>query len=144
MNAAVAGEQIVVPIGQDRYIESEGLDARGDLLDLPLAMKPGIAGVKFEPLSRNPLDPKLTDFARPHALRPSWPPDRGSRRPAVSAGATLRTADQRGGGSTHPAAGRGLVRPGRWRYLSNVELEFSTNCDRTSFLAFRAVSRLTP
>ena len=59
MDAAVAREEVTVVIGQNRNIEAERLDAASDLLDLPVAMDPRIAGIKLEPLDCNMLDPKL-------------------------------------------------------------------------------------
>jgi hypothetical protein len=61
MDAAVAGEDIALLIGQDRNIEPKHFDAAGDLLDLPVAMAPRIAGIKLEPLDRDALDPKFAN-----------------------------------------------------------------------------------
>src|SRR5229473_2098080 len=47
MNAAVAGEEVTVLIGQNRNIEAERLDAASDLLDLPVAMGSRVARVKL-------------------------------------------------------------------------------------------------
>jgi hypothetical protein len=75
MDAAVAGEDVALLIGQDRNIEPKRFDAAGDLLDLPVAMEPRIAGIKLEPLDRDTLDPKFAD--RPPLDRPRPTPPVG-------------------------------------------------------------------
>src|SRR5262249_44397590 len=61
MDAAVAGEDVALVISQDWNIEPKHLNAAGDLLDLPVAMAPRIAGIKLEPLDRDALDPKFAN-----------------------------------------------------------------------------------
>jgi hypothetical protein len=71
MYAAVAGEEVTVLIGQNRNIKAKRFDAAGDLLDLPVAMDPRVAGIKLEPLNRDMFDPKLAYHSTPPARRPS-------------------------------------------------------------------------
>jgi hypothetical protein len=52
----VASEEIVIAIDQHRNIEAEALNAAGYLFNLPIAVQPWIAGIKFEPLDRDELD----------------------------------------------------------------------------------------
>ena len=84
MDATVAGEDLPLPIDQDRDIEPERFDAAGDLFDLPVAMEPWIARIKLELLDRDPLDQKLaysTPLAShaPHPRAPvRWPTESAS------------------------------------------------------------------
>ena len=80
----MAGEKIAVLVSKDWNVEAKRLDARGDLLDLAIAVEPGIAGIEFELLDREMLNPKLGrrprlarsaphrpySFARPRAVSP--------------------------------------------------------------------------
>ena len=59
LHAAVAGEEVALPIGQYRDIEAKALDAAGDLLQLPLAMEPGIARIDLELPDSHMLDAEL-------------------------------------------------------------------------------------
>ena len=69
LHATVASEEIALPIGQNRDIETKRLDAARDLLDLAVAMEPRVSGIKLEPPDSDLLDAKLAHGSPPAVAR---------------------------------------------------------------------------
>ena len=53
---AVAGDDVQIGVDEDRHVEAEGLDARGDLTDLFGAVLARVAGIGLQAIQRNMLD----------------------------------------------------------------------------------------
>jgi hypothetical protein len=53
---AVAGDDVQIGVDEDRDVEAEGLDARGDLTDLFGAVLARVAGIGLQAIQRNMLD----------------------------------------------------------------------------------------
>src|SRR5260370_2862 len=86
---AMASEEIVIAIDQHRNIEAKAPNAAGYLFNLPIAVQPRIAGIKFEPLDRQPLDLEVSSSILRHLILLAERPRRArvgrrTRRPSAS------------------------------------------------------------
>ena len=51
-----AGDDVQIGVDENRHVEAEGLDARGDLTDLFGAVLARVAGIGLQAIQRNMLD----------------------------------------------------------------------------------------